>query len=180
MRIKILETYDSGLSGIVGIAEPSHRTRSARRARLIHPKERSRWTRSSFACSLPGQLPRQESNRSLPRKLGCRGIIRVRSVFLEKPVRRPRVCVEREVLYPRAEVLLEISYGGGGLKFVRLCEMTEEGRFDVGIVSISRPIEEDDRSNVRGELLRQPKTPECPHGKADDSEVLSLHPRMAL
>src|SRR5437870_13512643 len=174
MRIEHLETYDSGLHGIVGIAEPSHRTRSARRARLIHPKERSRWTRSSFACSLPGELPRQESNRALPRKLGCRGIIRVRSVFLEKPVRRPRVCVEREVLYSCAKVLLETLHRGGGFKFVRLSEMTEEGRFDVRVVAIPRPVEEDDRSNVRGELLRQPKTPECPHGKADDSEVFSL------
>src|SRR6266702_318501 len=136
--------------------------------------------RPSVACSLLGQLGRQESNRSLPCKLGCRGIIRVRSVFLEKPVRRPRVCVEREVLYPRAEVLIEISYGGRGFKFVRLSEMTEEGRFYVGIVSIPRPVEAADRSDVRWELLRQPKPPECPHGKADDSEVLSLHPRMAL
>src|SRR2546422_852417 len=114
------------------------------------------------------------------RKLGCRGIICVRSVFLEKPVRRPRVCVEREVLSPCAEVLLEISHGGRGFKFVRLSEMTEEGRCYVGIVSIPRPVEEDDRSNVRGELLRQPKTPEGPHGKADDTEVFSPHPRMAL
>src|SRR5207244_1413335 len=139
---------------IIGIAEPSHRTRSASRARLIHHKERSRWTLPSIARSLPGQLPRQESNRSLPRKLGCRGIIRVRSVFLEKPVGRPRVCVEGEVLYPCAEVLLEISHGGRGFKFVGLSEMTEEGRFDVGIVSIPRPIEEDDRNDVRGKLLR--------------------------
>src|SRR5438132_14788 len=126
------------------------------------------------------QLRRQESSRPLPRKLGCRAIIRVGSVVLEEPVRRPRVCVEREVRYPCAEVLLEISHGGRGFKFVRLSEMTEEGRLDVGIVSIPRPIEEDDRSDIRWELLRQPKTPECPHGKADDSEVFSLYRLMAL
>src|SRR6266436_6661663 len=122
----------------MGTGEPSHRTRSAGRTHVIHPRERSGWTRRSIARARPRQLRRQESNRSLPRKLGCRGIIRVSSVFLEKPVRGPRVCVEREVPPACAEVLLEISHGGGGLKFVRLCEMTEEGRLDVGIVSIPR------------------------------------------
>src|SRR5207249_1046627 len=58
--------------------------------------------------------------------------------------------------------------------------MSEEGRSDLGIVPISRPVEEDDRSHVRGELLRQPKAPKCAHGKANDSETFSPHPRMDL
>src|SRR5207245_11809612 len=128
------------------------------------------------AGACPEQCRRQESNRPLPRKLCCRGIICVRSVFLEKPVRRPRVCVEREVLSPCAEVLLEISHGGRGFKFVRLSEMTEEGRCYVGVVSITRPVEEDDRSNVRGELRRQPKTPAGSHGQADEAEAHSTTP----
>src|SRR5437879_8732068 len=113
--------------------------------------------RISAATGLPPQLGFQESNRSLPGELGCRRIIRVRSVFLEKPVLCPRICVERDVLPTGcAEDLLEILHDGGGFKFVRLSEMSEEGRSDMGIVATSRPVAEDDRSNVRGDLLRQP------------------------
>src|SRR5207244_5121379 len=122
----------------------------------------------------------QESNCSFPRELGCGSIIGVRSVFLEKPVRGPRICVERDVLSSCAEDLLEIPDGGGGFKFVRLGEMTEEGCLDPGIVAVPRPVEEDDRSHVGGERLRQPKTPECSHRKAHHSEVFSPYPQMAL
>ena len=54
--------------------------------------------RISAAPGLPRQLGLQKSNRSLPGELGCRRIIRVRSIFLEKPVLCPRICVERDVL----------------------------------------------------------------------------------
>src|SRR5256885_3058960 len=122
----------------------------------------------------PGQLSPQESNRSLPGELGCRRIIRVRSVFLEKPVLCPRVCVERDVLPTGcAEDLLEILHDGGGFKFVRLSEMSEKGRSDPGIDAISRPQEEDDRSHIHGEFLRQPKPPKSAQGKPKHSKAFS-------
>src|SRR5438132_2891796 len=137
--------------------------------------------RISAAPGLPRQLGFQEPNRSLPGELGCRRIIRVRSVLLKKPVLCPRICVERDVLPTGCtEDLLEILHHGGVFKFVRLSEMSEEGRPNLGIVAISRPVEEDDRSHVRGEFLCQPKSPKCAHGKANDSEGLSPHPRMDL
>src|SRR2546430_12484931 len=106
--------------------------------------------RISAAPGLPRQLGFQEPNRSLPGELGCARVIRVRSVLLEKPVLCPRICVERDVLPTGcAEDLLEILHDGRGFKFVRLSEMSEDGRSDLGIVPISRPVEEDDRSQDR-------------------------------
>src|SRR5713101_10157900 len=59
--------------------------------------------------------------------------------------------------------------------------MTEEGRLSLGKIDLpSRPVEDDDRSQVSREFLRQPKTPECPHRKADDSEAFFPDRRMDL
>src|SRR5438309_11235405 len=111
--------------------------------------------RISAAPGLRRQLGLQKSNRSLPGELGCRRIIRVRSICLEKPVLCPRICVERDVLPTGcAEDLLEILHDDGGFKFVRLSEMSVEGRSDLGIVAIYCPVEEDDCGHVRGGLLR--------------------------
>src|SRR5437879_12702182 len=111
--------------------------------------------RISAAPGIPRQLGLQKSNRSLPSELGCRRIIRVRSVFLEKPVLCPRICVERDVLPTGcAEDLLEVLHDGGGFKFVRLSEMSEEGRSDLGIVAFSSHVEQNDSNNVRGAILR--------------------------
>ena len=116
--------------------------------------ERTERVRTSIVCALPGQLRCQESNCSFPRELGCGSVERVRSVILEKPVRRPRICVEREVLSSGTKDLLEISHGSRGLKFVRLGEVTEEGCLYPGIVAVPGPVEEDDCANVGGEGLR--------------------------
>src|SRR2546427_10141185 len=109
----------------------------------------------------PAELSRQELDRSVPCKLRGPRVVRVGSVTLEEPVPGPRICVERDVLRERAQEFLEVLHRRGGLKLVRLSEVTEEGRLCLGklgriVIAFPGPVEQDGRSQIRGDLLRQP------------------------
>src|SRR6266704_2903051 len=99
-------------------------------------------------------------------------------------MRRPRICVERDVPSVGPEELLELLHGGRRFEFVGLREVAQEGRLrrrkSPLIVAFPRPVEEDDGAQIRGDLLRQPKSPECSQRKTDDSGVFSPHAGFSL